>query len=86
MKRILICKADPVGSQVAEDVTITIDRELPEFSGSLSEADAFYAIEATTIEDALHKSLPGGVYDQLLCLMMQQRTSLFRVPLFSEDE
>lgn len=42
------------------------------------ERRALYLSEGKTIEQCLHETLPGGIYDRVLIAMMERRASLFR--------
>ena len=81
-----IIKAGAVGSDVPEDITITISGE-PDDTISLAEARVFYEQQAALLFDALSTSLPGGTLDELLALMMKKRASLFRIAhILQEDK
>ena len=79
-KHISACKAESIGKQTVPRAIIDIGDTLPNFN-SLECARGWYTSEAQEIEAALHESLPGGTYDQLLAAMMKRKSSLFRVPL-----
>ena len=97
MKTVHIAKAEPLGKSFSakelletdlniEDVTIIIDKKIPEmdqlvFKEGLDpdqEIYAFYKIHAFTLAQALYRSLPQGVYDQLIIELMQRKVSLYR--------
>lgn len=86
MKRIQICQAEAIGSNVnvATPVIIEVSRALFEDSplrpsDSLEVHHAFFLKEAAEIEKALYESLPGGTYDRLVGLFLQRKASHFIV-------
>lgn len=83
METIIIRKAQPIGDQEIPDVQIVIGGSPPDFD-DLSEYENFYKQQAHELFRAL-RFLPGGIFDQLLALMMQERASLFRISLFEEE-
>ena len=83
MKTIEIYKAQAkFGKNVMEqieDLRIVFDQEIPQFPGGLSAAAKEYEQQGKQLANALYRTLPGGVYDQVLCAMMKKRASLLRV-------
>lgn len=73
-------KAQPTVDPVP-NATISITEELPAYEtfGSLEKWDRFLDTPAEEIEGVLLQSLPGGVYDRLLGLMLTRKSSHFRV-------
>ncbi len=79
MKTIHICKADLLHNQKPEEVTIIIDREIPEFHPYKNEApEQWYQGEAETLIDALYLALPQGTFDRLGIEFMKKKISLYR--------
>lgn len=83
MSRIIQIKAHRAGSigdHCAPLVYLTIGDEMPELGKmTLADFDAIFQSDAEAIENGLHMALPGGTYDRLLALMLQQKASHFRV-------
>lgn len=86
-------KAQPTGDQIVEDLKIVVDRDLPNFQQrrddhletALNRYKTHYRTDAKSLAQLLHKTLPGGTFDQLLCEMLQIKSSHFRVS-FGEKE
>ncbi|CAK0758920.1 hypothetical protein CCP3SC15_2440002 [Gammaproteobacteria bacterium] len=78
MSVIEICKAQPVGDQAIESVTILIHAALPAFE-TLEKQDGFTEGQAFVIEQVLHNSLPGATYDRLFAAMSLRVASHFRI-------
>lgn len=86
MKTIKTLKAQPtIADEPIQSVTIEIDTEGPDYDNLRSQAVAFLIV-ATELEDALYHSLPGGVYDRLVGLMLQRKSSHFIVAHGESDE
>jgi hypothetical protein len=83
MKNFNLCKADPVGDQEIESVTIIIDEKIPKIDFKNDDwrhkYNIFYDKEAEELFQVLINSLPGATIDRLLIKLLQQRASLFRV-------
>lgn len=77
MKIINAYKAQRVIEPV-ESRHIVIEQEMPNFT-LLSEQDKVCDKEASSLENALYKSLPGATYDRLLGVMLERKASHFRV-------
>ena len=70
-------KAQPTEKdKPVKSTTIEIWTPVPDYD-SLRDQDTAFVCVAAELEDALHKSLPGGVYDRLLGLMLQRKSSHF---------
>jgi len=73
-----------------EGALLDICDNVPDYGGDLHEYAGFYTEQALAIERALYGSLPGGTYDRLLGLMLQRKSTHFRVahdaPEEPEDE
>ncbi len=82
---ITIAKAAPIGSQEIPDVEIHIGPGLvPNYFDKENWERVYkthYTADAAKIMDAM-QSLPGGTWDRLLCLMLEKRASILRVPAF----
>jgi hypothetical protein len=77
-----IKKAEPIGDQIIEDAQINIRKGEPFISsknGKLGDLRSEFEMEAQTIFRALRDSLPGGTFDQLVGLMLQEKASHFIV-------
>jgi hypothetical protein len=80
-------KAQPTGQQSIDDLTIVLDRELPEFrttpggslNADLQEYQQSYMRDGKELAALLLKTLPGGTFDQLLCEMLKIKASHFKV-------
>ena len=80
MKEIKLCKFDPLADQMAEDTIINITEKLPNFSfytGSENIRE-FYYNQAKLLMDALINSLPQGVIEPLVIMLLERRISLYR--------
>ena len=73
MKTIKVFKAQRIMDEIPS-VQIVLDVELPRLRH-----ESVYEYQAKEIEDALHFTLPGATYDQLLGLMLARKASHFRV-------
>ena len=73
-----IFKAQPIGDESIEDVTITI-QEVAWSSPDLASAARFYQRQGDALVDALWACLPGGTIDQMIAELLRRRASLFRV-------
>ncbi|HOR01544.1 MAG TPA: hypothetical protein PLJ35_22245 [Anaerolineae bacterium] len=82
-KCIVICKADKsiYGPEIS-DVTIEISAKVPSFSyqTNASAYEAFYLSEARKVEEALHDTVPGGIYERIAGLMLQRLAGILGVP------
>lgn len=83
MKTVNIYKAQAIGDQRIESVTITIDATLPQsddrYRDWLKVATRLFDEEAAKIVDALH-SLPGGTLDRVLVKLLTEKVSQHIVP------
>lgn len=77
MAHVYVYKAQPLGDQRVQSKTIHIEETFPTTSG-IRESDALMMENADKLERALH-SLPGGIYDRLLGLMLKRKASHFIV-------
>jgi len=85
-KTIRTFKAEPViESEPVKDVTIFISETVPKFSDLRAQHISFL-LKAEELENALHSSLPGGVYDKLLGAMLRRKSSHFIVTHGGRDE
>ena len=81
-------KAQPtLQDEPVEDMIIQIAETSPRFD-TLKEQHLVFLGRAAELENALHNSLPGGVYDLLLGAMLQRKASHFVVAhgSFDNDE
>jgi hypothetical protein len=88
-KRVVVCKADPVGDEVIPTVIIEISASYPSVDvdhskeGSLREweerVEELQEYEARTIAKALKDSLPGGIYNRLIAVLVEDAAGYFRV-------
>lgn len=100
MKSVKITKAGEVAGKAPADVVIEFTGAPPEFgnvtlplSDFYKTANDYYEQQATQLGSALIETLPGGTLDRLICFLLRQKASYFRVPyveprelLFSEIE
>ena len=67
------------------DTRIEITGALPDLEYP-QETAHYYDNQARQIEEALHRSLPGGTYDRLVGRMLARKASHFRIAHFDEGE
>lgn len=77
MKNLFIFKAQSFDGPV-EGVRINIKEQVPDFD-SIEEQDKAFSAQAKVLEDFMYQSLPGGLYDRLLGLMLSRKSTHFRV-------
>jgi hypothetical protein len=82
MRNINVHCAAPIGNNVVEKTTINIydSFNIPD-GASLFEHDEAFERDAQLLFDALRTSLPGGTLDRLMCKLMYNRASHFKVLL-----
>jgi len=80
-----IARADPLPHKPTPSVEIHICERLPHF-GLLGSQAKWFLAEAEKLESALYRSLPGGLYDRLLGVMLRRKSSHFIVAYGSEDD
>jgi hypothetical protein len=79
MKTIFTYKAQAtIPEEPIEGMMIDINAEIPNIKG-LHEWEMVMGKEAAALENALYFSLPGGIYDRLLGVMLERKSSHFRV-------
>jgi len=82
MKRMIVCKAEPIGGNIIEDVELHIKGKLPSMETkqlkSLKDVEEIYKTEALNVFDVLSKHLPQGTRHQLLILMLKDAQNLYR--------
>lgn len=72
-------KAQPiVEGMTVRGAIIEISQDCPDFDSLPAQAATFQS-EAEQIENALRNSLPGGLYDRLLGVMLRYKASHFIV-------
>lgn len=80
MKKIIVPKAQPAYTgQIVEDVTIEISGELTSVFNDLADLQRYYREQMKPVHDALRATLPGGMLDQLRCLLMESGASYLAV-------
>lgn len=75
-------KADPIGDEKMESVTLVFDLELTERERKVTDLQLVrerQVREGERLELYLYNILAGGVYDQLLAAMLSRKASLLRV-------
>jgi hypothetical protein len=77
MKKIRICKAEPLHEEI-ESQTIIIEGKLPEDLWPEDQAKTFYGNQAQRIDDALYNSLPQATYDRLGIMFMKRKLSIYQ--------
>lgn len=86
-KDISIFRAQPIGDQTIEPVTIKIIDEIPTRRiKSLDEMGAVYEKEAEELANALWNSLPGGTIDRLFIKLCQRKASLLAISYRPKDD
>ncbi len=78
MKRKYLSKAQPNGDEKVEDLILSFTCEYFDYKYKKTEI-ANINSEAKTIEESLHKTISGAVYDALLSKMLERKSSHFRV-------
>lgn len=87
MKTVHLCKFGALYNQEPVEVTIIIDRQLPEFEELFDDIEGeewckkvgkWYQDEAETLINALYHALPQGTFDRLGIEFMKKKTSLYR--------
>lgn len=81
------CKAQDTGHATVESLKLLFEEAVPEFgrapdqplSEYLARAKDFYQAQGKELAHVLLQTLPGGTFDQLLCEMLQIKSSHFRV-------
>ncbi len=82
MKTVYLFKAQPIGDQKIESMTLIIDAELPRLKYDADwreHATRLFDADAQTLVDALH-SLPGGTLDRVLVKLLAEKVSQHIVP------
>ncbi len=74
---VFVYKAKPFVDEETE-LEVHICKELPG-NLSLGQQDAMFLAHAKMLNKALLQSLPGGLYDLLICEMLRTKTSHFIV-------
>ena len=80
MKRLSVCKADPIGITLVEGATIEIGGNLPE-----DRKDSFYEDEALKIVEGLLQ-LPQATLERVLRLLLEKYAGSFRGPVTPTKE
>jgi hypothetical protein len=78
MQPTIVHKAIKMGVTKTPDLCLTASEEFPVFK-SLEESRALFISEAESIFSALWHSLPGGTLDHLIAIMLEKKSSFFRV-------
>ena len=76
MKTIEAYKAQPIGDEVIENMTLLLHDEVPRQS-SLKDSKELYKSEAKKIMDAL-SVIPQGTKYELLCMMLESAPVMYR--------
>ena len=86
MKQLHIFKAKDIApSARTESLTIIVDEPLPD-QDTLGGLEVLYECEANQLEEALHNTLPGGVYDRLLANMLRKAGGMSVIPSGRPEE
>jgi len=75
MKKVNICRADPIGEIEVQPVTIVVSGLLPQVGEELELA---FDLDAGCLAKALFYSLPEGTLDKLIIKLMKRKTSVYR--------
>lgn len=78
MSEIRVCKAWGIEHWPVDDMIIAITETQPQHK-DLNAAGVFFDDQARQIEEALHRSLPGGTYDRLTGRLLERKATHFRV-------
>ena len=86
MKKFEVFKAQSLGRSEEEIRSASLVASVPVSSKitSLDVARVLYSEEAKLVVEFLTTTLPQGTVDQVLCLLMQSRASLFLGPMKEE--
>lgn len=80
---VIVCKANKrtYGPEI-QDVVIEISAKVPPFGCKIATKALkdFYLGEACKIEEVLHDTVPGAVYERVAGLMLERMASILRVP------
>ena len=86
MKTFEVFKAQGIGrDEEIRSATLVASEPVSSKITSLEVARILYAHEAETVVEFLTTTLPQGTVDQVLCLLMQSRASLFVGPMKQEE-
>lgn len=75
-------KASPIGDGIIDTLELIFDQEPPDVGTGSDWEDRWrqmYADEGDKVEDALWRTIPGGLYDQILRAMLTRKASLLKV-------
>ena len=94
MKLIKIAKAGEVAGKALADVSIELSGAPPAFEKRMDisgddfykVANDYYETQATELGRVLIETLPGGTLDRLICFLLRQKASYFRVPYVEPRE
>lgn len=93
MVSIKVVKAGEVAGNAPSDVLIEISGAPPEFEyvgltihDFYRGANDWYEAQATHLGSTLIETLPGGTLDRLICFLLRQKASYFRVPYVKPTE
>lgn len=76
MKREVFYKAQGVGGEAPESLTLVFDKEFPsETHRTLADSQQAHRNQAEDLEMYLWETLPGGTYDALFAWMAQRKAS-----------
>ena len=90
MQSFRVYRADPiVRGDEPTDVILHIQIPMPRLDNRdehfIETFRDIYRRDASAVEEALRRGLPGGTYDQTMVLMLQRKATQFRVP-FADAE
>jgi hypothetical protein len=83
---LVIAKAGAIAGKAPQDILIQFSGEPPEYDDSLGweelrkQSDTFFQSQAALLGKILIETLPGGTLDRLICYLLRQNASYFRVP------
>lgn len=78
-RTVVVHRAGDIGNTCVPTVTIRIEDPI-DAPDDIEVLKSRFRNDASSVFMALTESLPGGTLDQLLCLLLQHRATLFRVP------
>lgn len=79
MKRVMVSKAQAIGSETVPDTHIIIEIPVEDVE-TIKEAVCIYNGDSERLFQALKYALPGGTFDRLLAKMLTYKASHFIIP------
>lgn len=88
MKKLYAHKAQGIGKEELESVTIELSTEMPmlPYAEPIERSCEIFDRDAQVLMDALCSTLPGGTLDRLIGKLLMKRATAFIVPLFEKEK